>query len=64
MSHHEPGMFGAIHDAGNVVPAMTLAEYLARMANATRPIGEPPIGEPPIGARRRPGSSPTWGDFA
>lgn len=59
MSHHEPGMFGAIHDAGNIVPAMTLAEYLARMANATRPIGEPPIG-----ARRRPGSSPTWGDFA
>ena len=49
----------AVRDAATVVPAMTLAEYRARTVNATRPITDPPIG-----ARRRPGSSPTWGDFA
>lgn len=49
----------AVRDAATVVPAMTLAEYRARTANATRPITDPPIG-----ARRKPGSSPTWGDFA
>lgn len=50
---------GAVRDAATVVPAMTLAEYRRRTANATRPYTDPPIG-----SRRRPGATPTWGDVA
>lgn len=55
MSHHEPRpTFGAIHDAGAIIPALTLGEYRRRTSNATRPLTDPPIG-----ARRKPGV-PFW----
>ena len=45
MNHHEPRpTIGAVRDAATIVPALTLAEYRARTAHATRPLTDGPIG--------------------